>query len=100
MSARSENLTPRQQEILDFIRNTLETECRPPTRAEVCTAFGFRSLTAADDHLRAGRALDLGTQAIRHVGQHKRGRRIQPARERIRGSITRPPDDPHRPAAG
>lgn len=53
MSARSENLTARQQEILDFIRSTVESEGRPPTRAEVCTAFGFRSPNAAETHLRA-----------------------------------------------
>lgn len=47
------NLTERQREILDFIRATLETEGRPPTRAEVCTAFGFRSPNAAESHLRA-----------------------------------------------
>ena len=34
MTARSENLTARQQEILDFIRSTVESEGRPPTRAE------------------------------------------------------------------
>ena len=53
MSARSEILTARQQEILDFIRATVESEGRPPTRAEVCTAFGFRSPNAAETHLRA-----------------------------------------------
>ncbi|NMG49022.1 transcriptional repressor LexA [Azoarcus communis] len=53
MTARSENLTARQQEILDFIRQTVESEGRPPTRAEVCTAFGFRSPNAAETHLRA-----------------------------------------------
>lgn len=53
MSPRTEELTARQQEILDFIRQTLESEGRPPTRAEVCTAFGFRSPNAAETHLRA-----------------------------------------------
>ncbi len=47
------NLTLRQSEILDFIRDTLESEGRPPTRAEICTAFGFRSPNAAESHLRA-----------------------------------------------
>lgn len=47
------NLTDRQREILDYIRDTVETEGRPPTRAEVCTAFGFRSPNAAESHLRA-----------------------------------------------
>jgi repressor LexA len=45
-------LTARQQEILDFIRQTLEHEGRPPTRSEICAAFGFRSPNAAESHLR------------------------------------------------
>ncbi len=53
MHALESNLTSRQREILDFIRDTLESEGRPPTRAEVCTAFGFRSPNAAECHLRA-----------------------------------------------
>jgi len=46
-------LTPRQAEILQLIRDTVETEGRPPTRAEIARAFGFRSANAAEDHLRA-----------------------------------------------
>ncbi|MBL8488258.1 MAG: transcriptional repressor LexA [Rhodocyclaceae bacterium] len=46
-------LTPRQQEILDFIRSTLEILGAPPTRLEICEAFGFASPNAAEDHLRA-----------------------------------------------
>lgn len=53
MPPRSDSLTTRQQEILDFIRDTVEAEGRPPTRAEVCSAFGFRSPNAAETHLRA-----------------------------------------------
>ncbi|ANQ85227.1 transcriptional repressor LexA [Azoarcus olearius] len=53
MNARNEQLTSRQQEILDFIRQTVESEGRPPTRAEVCSAFGFKSPNAAETHLRA-----------------------------------------------
>ncbi len=49
----ADNLTPRQQEILQLIRDTVEQEGRPPTRAEICTAFGFRSPNAAETHLRA-----------------------------------------------
>ena len=48
-----EELTPRQQEILDFIRNTLETLGAPPTRVEIARAFGFASANAAEEHLRA-----------------------------------------------
>ena len=46
-------LTPRQQEILDFIKNTLEVLGAPPTRMEISTAFGFASPNAAEDHLKA-----------------------------------------------
>ena len=46
-------LTPRQQEILDFIRSTLEVLGAPPTRMEISHAFGFASANAAEDHLKA-----------------------------------------------
>ena len=46
-------LTPRQQEILDFIRNNVEMLGAPPTRAEIATAFGFASHNAAEEHLKA-----------------------------------------------
>lgn len=46
-------LTPRQQEILDFIKNTLEMLGAPPTRMEIALAFGFASPNAAEDHLKA-----------------------------------------------
>lgn len=49
----ADDLTPRQREILDFIRSTLEVLGAPPTRAEICAAFGFASPNAAEDHLRA-----------------------------------------------
>ena len=49
----ADDLTPRQQEILDFIRNNLEVFNVPPTRAEIAGAFGFASPNAAEDHLRA-----------------------------------------------
>lgn len=46
-------LTPRQQEILDYIRNNVEMLGAPPTRAEIATAFGFASHNAAEEHLKA-----------------------------------------------
>ena len=49
----ADDLTPRQQEILDFIRNSMEVFSMPPTRAEIAGAFGFASPNAAEDHLRA-----------------------------------------------
>ena len=46
-------LTPRQAEILEFIRNALTESGAPPTRDEIARAFGFRSLNAAEQHLQA-----------------------------------------------
>jgi repressor LexA len=46
-------LTPRQQEILDYIRNHQETLGMPPTRAEIARAFGFASANAAEEHVKA-----------------------------------------------
>ena len=46
-------LTPRQAEILAFLRRQLAEHGMPPTRADIMAAFGFRSATAADDHLKA-----------------------------------------------
>ncbi|WP_291991792.1 transcriptional repressor LexA [Candidatus Accumulibacter sp. ACC003] len=51
--SRATALTSRQQEILDFIRNTLESLGAPPTRAEIASAFGFASHNAAEEHLKA-----------------------------------------------
>lgn len=48
-----QELTPRQREILDLIRDHLEHHGLPPTRAEIARAFGFRSANAAESHLRA-----------------------------------------------
>lgn len=46
-------LTVRQQQILELIRARVFRDGRPPTRAEIVEAMGFRSPTAAEDHLRA-----------------------------------------------
>ncbi|MDO5679291.1 MAG: transcriptional repressor LexA [Pelistega sp.] len=46
-------LTARQQEILDFIRQSIFKTGFPPTRAEIAKALGFRSPNAAEDHLKA-----------------------------------------------
>ena len=46
-------LTPRQQEILEFIQSHLQETGFPPTRAEICKALGFRSPNAAEEHLKA-----------------------------------------------
>jgi repressor LexA len=46
-------LTARQAQILDFIRRSLEDTGFPPTQAEIARALGFRSITAAREHLLA-----------------------------------------------
>ncbi len=74
----AKDLTRRQAEILKLIRAHVEKSGMPPTRAEICEAFGFASPNAAEDHLRslarkgvielvAGasrgiRLMDIGTQ--------------------------------------
>jgi repressor LexA len=47
------DLTPRQRQILDFIREQIEGSGMPPTRAEIAHALGFKSANAAEEHLRA-----------------------------------------------
>jgi len=46
-------LTPRQQQVLGFIQQRIEQTGMPPTRADMCRYFGFKSPTAAEDHLKA-----------------------------------------------
>ncbi|WP_189386528.1 transcriptional repressor LexA [Bacterioplanes sanyensis] len=46
-------LTARQQQVLDFIRTSLEATGFPPTRAEIAKQLGFRSPNAAEEHLKA-----------------------------------------------
>ena len=49
----SEPLTDRQTEILKLIKELTEVSGFPPTRAEIATRMGFRSVNAAEQHLRA-----------------------------------------------
>ncbi len=46
-------LTERQGEILRLIRELTEVSGFPPTRAEIAERMGFRSVNAAEQHLRA-----------------------------------------------
>ncbi len=46
-------LTARQQQILDFLRDSIASTGMPPTRAEMAAELGFRSANAAEDHLKA-----------------------------------------------
>jgi repressor LexA len=46
-------LTPRQKHILSLIQKVIAETGIPPTRAEIARQLGFRSVNAAEDHLRA-----------------------------------------------
>lgn len=48
-----EPLTARQSEILKLVRELTESSGFPPTRAEIAEKMGFRSVNAAEQHLRA-----------------------------------------------
>src|ERR1700730_17748777 len=64
------DLTPRQRQILDFIREQIEGSGMPPTRAEIAHALGFKSANAAEEHLRALQrkgAIDLVPGASRGI---------------------------------
>jgi len=66
------SLTPRQQAILDYITEVIETQGTAPTRGEIARAFGFRSPYAAECHLKA-----LAKKgAIELVGGAARGIRL------------------------
>ncbi len=47
------NLTPRQQEIYEYLASHLEDHGYPPTLREICSEFGMKSTRAASDHLLA-----------------------------------------------
>jgi repressor LexA len=46
-------LTPRQSQILDFIRSYQQEIGYPPTRSEIAREMGFKSPNAAEEHLKA-----------------------------------------------
>jgi repressor LexA len=48
-----EHLTARQAEVLQLIRDFLQSAGLPPTRADIAKVLGFKSANAAEDHLRA-----------------------------------------------
>jgi repressor LexA len=46
-------LTPRQRQVLDWIRSFIEANAMPPTRAEIASGLGFSTPSSAEDHLQA-----------------------------------------------
>jgi repressor LexA len=71
----SEPLTERQAEILRLIRELTEVSGFPPTRAEIAERMGFRSVNAAEQHLRALErkgALEISSGASRGIKVRER----------------------------
>ena len=65
-----DELTDRQAEILRLIRELTEVSGYPPTRAEIAERMGFRSVNAAEQHLRALEkkgAIDIEAGASRGI---------------------------------
>lgn len=81
----SEALTERQSEILRLIKELTEVSGFPPTRAEIAERMGFRSVNAAEQHLRALErkgALDISSGSsrgirVRDKGGHRLGRLLE-----------------------
>jgi repressor LexA len=72
----SEPLTDRQTEILRLIRELTEVSGFPPTRAEIAERMGFRSVNAAEQHLRALErkgVLDITAGSSRGIKLRERG---------------------------
>ena len=68
-----DELTDRQSEILKLIRELTEVSGYPPTRAEIAERMGFRSVNAAEQHLRALEkkgAIDIEAGASRGIRVH------------------------------
>ena len=64
------NLTKRQTEIFNYIKDEIENNGYPPTRSEISKTFGFKSPNAAEDHLKALKkkgVLDLAAGTSRGI---------------------------------
>jgi repressor LexA len=75
-------LTERQAEILRLVRELTEVSGYPPTRAEIAERMGFRSVNAAEQHLRALEkkgAIEISSGASRGI----RVRDARPAARRL-----------------
>ncbi|MDW8468793.1 MAG: transcriptional repressor LexA [Burkholderiales bacterium] len=72
-------LTERQAEILRLIRELTEISGFPPTRAEIAERMGFRSVNAAEQHLRALErkgAIEISSGASRGIRVRAGGARL------------------------
>jgi repressor LexA len=75
-------LTKRQNEVLDVIKDQIAKTGMPPTRVELAKILGFRSANAAEEHLKAlarKGAIEIlsGTsRGIRIIGEHKNNEKV------------------------
>jgi repressor LexA len=72
----SEPLTERQTEILRLVKELTEVSGFPPTRAEIAERMGFRSVNAAEQHLRALErkgAIEISAGSSRGIKVRERG---------------------------
>jgi repressor LexA len=77
-------LTERQAQILRLVRELTEVSGYPPTRAEIAEKMGFRSVNAAEQHLRALEkkgAIEISSGASRGIrvrdGRARTGRLLE-----------------------
>jgi repressor LexA len=100
------NLTKRQQQVLEFIVASQERQGVAPTLREIANHFGFRSMTAAVDHVRALRHKGVLDGQPRRARSLRVASRFQPRRHPIAdipifGSIPAgPPEDRRQEAKG
>lgn len=72
-----QGLTKRQEQTLDFIRNSIRDRGYPPTLREIGEHMGIRSTNGVNDHLRALerkgylRREDMKSRALRVVGEEE-----------------------------
>ena len=78
-----QDLTKRQRQILDFIHDCHHRHGHAPSLREIAAHFGFRSMTAAADHVRALRRKDV----LEHQPRRARSLRVvsplQSLRQRV-----------------
>jgi repressor LexA len=80
-------LTKRQQEVLDFVRNTQATLGTSPTLREICEHFGFRSPKAAADHLTALQRKG----ALARLARRARGLKVMSPLDKFRRQVANIP---------
>ena len=81
-------LTSRQQQVLDFIQFSQTTLGVVPTMREIASQFGFRSMTAAADHVRALRRKGF---LVHHPRQARSHCLVQAMRQVVPGNLVKIP---------